>query len=274
MYNFMNKIVFSILFIFALILMPGAGESFVPQAPHLLHLVIEKIKQPVGIEAYQTKTVLNHSGVLREFDDIEEKLIYVFPNQFRAQIISETQSGFTVESDFQFIKVMNGQVVSVEKSPIDLYTDILLYRDHESLLKQLVLAGIDTQTVTFQRYNDLICYVIGRPTAGLWIDKETLFPIKYVIEKKGWAVEFIYGNWQRISKTWYPMTGSVLLDNQLFATINVKNFELKSQKSSSLFNFDQIKLMYPGNEVESSSDKASQVDELDKGIENFKNLYE
>lgn len=274
MYKYMNKRVSLIFFIVVFILMPGAGEAFIPQAPHLLHLVIQKIKQPVGIEAYQTKTILSHTGNQEDSHDINEKLIYVFPNQLRSQIISDSQTGFCVESDYKFIKVMNSRVVSVEKSPMDLYTDILLYRDHETLLKQLDSAGVDTQSVSFQRYEGIICYLIGTPESGLWIDKETFLPVKYVVKKNDWVVEFVYGNWQRMSKTWYPMTGSIYLDKQLFATIAVKNFILKSQKDTALFDFEQIKLMYPENEVDSSPEKGLRVDELDKSLENFKNLYE
>lgn len=273
MYKNMKKQAYLIFFIWVLILMPGSGEAYIPQAPHLLHLVVQKIKQPVGIEAHQIKTVLTHEGSEQRFNDIEEKLIYVFPNKLRSQNISDAQTGFTVESNFKFIKVINGQVVSREKSAVDLYTDILLYRNHESLLKQLVSAGIDTQKVSFQRYEGIICYLIGTPESGLWIDKETFFPVRYVVKKNNWTVEFVYNNWQLLSKTWYPMSASIYLDGQLLVTIAVKNFVLTSQASSKMFDIEQIKLMYPVNE-EAVSVRKIQDEALDKGLENFKKLYE
>jgi len=276
----MGKRFFLIFFVLFFILAPGLGEAFVPQTPHLLYLVIEKIKQPAGIEAYQTQTVLNYQDSEKGYSTLEEKLIYAYPNRLRSEFISDTLTSFSVESDFKFVKVMHGVIVSQEKSLVDLYTDILLYRDYESLLNQLILAGIDTEKVSFQRYNDTICYVIGRSTAkgkpfpSLWIEKDTFFPIKYVVEKNGRQVEFFYGNWQRVSKTWYPMQVRIFLDNQLFSMINVRHFNLNSGASSSLFDIAHMKRLYPENESDSLDENSKQVDELDKRLEDFKKLYE
>ncbi|MCK4767467.1 MAG: hypothetical protein KAS28_03690 [Desulfobacula sp.] len=262
-----------IFFILFFILAPGTGEAFVPQTPHLLHLVVGKIKQPVGIEAFQTRKILNYENTGKDFAELGEKLIYLYPNRLRSEIISDTMTSFSVESDFKFIKVMDGVIVSHDKSLVDLYTDILLYRDHESLLNQLALTGIDTEKVSFQRVNDTICYVIGRPLekgkpfAGLWIAKDSFLPIKYVVEKNGWLAEFFYNNWQRVSKTWYPMQGSIFLDNQLFAMVYVESVNLKSGFPSSLFDIERIKRSHPQNDPGS-------FEEHDERIENFKKLYE
>jgi hypothetical protein len=267
-------------FILICILMPGLGEAFVPQAPHLLHLVIEKIKQPVGIEAFQTKKIFNATDTEKGGIELEEQLTYAYPNKFRSEIISDTLTSFSVESDFKFVKVMDGVIVSLDKQLVDRYTDILLYRDPESLLNQLDLAGIDTQKVSFQRYNDIICYVIGSPLAkgtpfsGFWIEKDTLLPLKYEVEKNGWRVEFFYRNWQRVSKTWYPMQVSIFLDNQLFAMVDVRNFRLNLSAPLSLFDIEHIKRLYPVNDPKSLNENSKQVDELDKRLEDFKKLYE
>ncbi|WP_299978791.1 hypothetical protein [Desulfobacula sp.] len=269
----MKKRFFPTFFLLFFILASGTGEAFVPQTAHLLHLVVGKIKRPAGIEAFQTQKVLNYEDTEKDFLELGEKLIYSYPNRLRSEIISDTMTSFSVESDFRFIKVMDGIIVSHDKSLVDLYTDILLYRDHESLLNQLVLAGIDTEKVSFQRYNDTICYVIGRslekgkPFAGLWIEKDSFLPIKYVIEKNGWMAEFFYNNWQRVSKTWYPMQVSIFLDNHLFAMIHVKSVNLKSGFPPLLFDIDHIERSYPQNDPDS-------FDEHDKRIENFKKLYE
>lgn len=44
------------------ILLAGKGEAFVPQTPHLLHLMIQKIKQPAGMVVHQTRNVMDVSG--------------------------------------------------------------------------------------------------------------------------------------------------------------------------------------------------------------------
>lgn len=262
------------------ILASGVSEAFVPQTPYLLHLVMEKIKKPVGMEVFQTKKIVNKQDMETGFIDIEEKLIYLYPDRFRSDVISEAMTSFCVESDFRFIKVMDGVTISHEKSLTDQYSDILLYRDPESLLNQLALAGVDTQKVSFQRYDKTICYVIGRPLekgkpfAGLWIEKETLFPIRYLVEKNGRPVEFLYKNWKKVSKSWYPGQVYIFLDNQLFCVIDVKRIELKSDFLQSLFDIEHIEQLYPKKIGNSFNENSKQVEELDKRMEEFKKLYE
>ena len=276
----MKKRFFSTFFVLFFILMRGMAEAFVPQAPHLLHLVVEKIKQPVGIEAFQTKKIINYQDTQKEYIELNEKLIYEYPNRLRSEIISDTITSFTVESNFRFIKVMDGVIVSHDKLLVDLYTDILFSRDYESLLTQITLAGVDTDKVSFQRYNDTICYVIGRPFSkgesfsGLWIEKDTIFPIRYVVEKNGLKAEFLYHNWQRFSRTWYPMQVSIFLDNKLFATVDLRSLDLKSGASQSLFDIGYIERLYPVNNSDPLVENTKQVDELDKRLEDFKKLYE
>ncbi|MCK5836166.1 MAG: hypothetical protein KAH09_02780 [Desulfobacula sp.] len=266
--------------ILSFILLSGVGEAFVPQTSHLLHLVLKKIKQPVGIEAVQTKKILNYQNTEKGVVELEERLIYRYPNQFRVEVVSDTQTRFSVESDGGFIQVADGVTVSHEKSLVDLYTDVLLYRDLDSLLNQLVLAGIDTTRVLFQRQNDTICYVIGRPGAngtsfaGLWIEKETFLPIKYVVEKNGWMVEFLYRNWQLVSRTWYPRQVHIFLDHQLFGIIDVNQIDLRSDSPPALFDIEHIEQLYPPQYPDALDEHSKQVDELDQRMEEFKKLYE
>jgi len=270
------------------ILFTGSAQAFVPQTPHLLHLVNQKIKEPVGLEVHQVRKVIDSSaigeqGVQTETKTIElnEKLVYDFPARLRSEILLDKSSRFYVESGSQFIKISDGVAVSLKKSPVDFYTDILLYRDHKSLLRQLVLAGVDTEKVTFQRLDNKLCYFIGQPPAGspkkfqgLWIEKDSFFPVLYVIKKNTWTLAFHYKNWQRVSKTWYPMQISIFVDDQLFVDIEVQTFELKSTFSSELFDVDYIQQRYPAKNRYEGQEASGEIDELEKQIENFRKLYE
>ncbi|MFH2058350.1 MAG: hypothetical protein ABIJ59_05575 [Pseudomonadota bacterium] len=270
-----------ILSILFLTLQPATGRAFVPQTPHLLQLVVQKIKHPAGIQTFQKKTIVDRKSPEEKGILFQEELIYKYPDQLRSEAKSETMTSLSVESEYKFIKVINGEIVSRDKSPIDLYTDILLYRNHESLLGQMVLAGIDVTKVGFKRYKDTICYVIGQPGekgqpfAGLWIEKDTFFPVKYAVKKNDWIVEYLYLNWQKISRTWYPMQIDILLDNQLFATIEVNNIALESDFSPSIFDISHIEQLYPEKQGPHDFNQGSKKhDELDKRIEEFKKLYE
>jgi len=245
-----NKLLLPFFLLFSFLL-SGTSAAFVPQAPHLLYLVMQKIKQPVGIEAFQTKKSFNYENSEDIYVELEEKLLYLYPNQLRLQILSEVTTNFYVESDFEYVKISDGAVVSRDKPLVEQYTDILLYRDHETLLPQLALSGIDTSKVSFQRYDDKICYVIGRSQEkgknfpGLWIEKETFLPVRYVIEKNSQRVEILYYNWQKVSRTMYPMQIYIFFNDKFFAMIDVKTFDLRSDFSPALFNIDHIGSLYP-----------------------------
>jgi outer membrane lipoprotein-sorting protein len=300
--NILKQTLSILLFAAFCILLPGKGEAFVPQTPHLLHMMIQTIKLPSGMQVHQTRNITGVSGRKTGPDaetgsepvtepgsepetktiPVDEKLVYLFPGKFRSDIMSGTVSQFYVESDSQFVKVADGEIVSTLKSPVDFYTDPLLYRDHESLFDQLTLAGVDTQKVTFQRLDKKICYFIGQPpfdkkeSPGLWIDKETLFPVRYVIEKNGWKVVFQYGNWHRVSRTWYPLETTIWVDDQVFAKINVTQVELASGFPAALFDVNQIQGQYPARKRLQEKEAAvpDGFDELDRQMENFRKLYE
>lgn len=273
------KIKFLFIFLFA-VLIPGLCGAFVPETPHLLYMVMEKIKRPVGIEVYQTKKIINYNSIETESVELDEKLSYAFPNQFRSQMLSPDFSGFTVESNFEFIKVMDGKTVSRKKSNIDRYADVLLYRDYRELMYMLDRDGVDTTDVSFQRYKDTICYVIGRPPeigknhAGLWIEKDTFFPLKYVIHNNDLIVAFYYDEWQQVSKTWYPMRIRIFMDDQMFAVIQAKQVNLKKIELNTRFDIRYLAKLYPENITQPSDEEKDPVDELDQQIENFKKLYE
>lgn len=274
-----KTIVFFLTFFF--ILQSGPGEAFVPQTPHLLYLVLEKIKKTKGLEAVQFKTVYDSDVPDEERVSIQEKITFLFPDKFRSETLSGAVPGFSVEHGSSFIKVSRGQTISRDKSPIDLYTDVLLLRNYEDLEKRLIKNGINTAEVSFDRYQDTICYVIGgpkpedyQPFASLWIEKDTLFPVRYVVERNGWLVQCLYSRWEKISKTWYPMHVTVFVDDQLFASIDVTDITLEPDTEDTLFDIAQIIRMYPENNSDLINEEARQVQELEKHIEEFKKLYE
>ncbi|WP_022664149.1 hypothetical protein [Desulfospira joergensenii] len=295
-----NVICFILISAFCLFLPLEKTEAFVPRAPHLFYMVIQKIKQPAGLITLQTRKIIRApQGSDPQMDEPEasvlpgskipgpgtpvpgsitlnEKLIYAPPDRLRVEVSSPDSIGFYVESDAGFIKVLNDKTIALEKSPLDFYTDVLLYRDYESLELKLAAEGIDTERVAFRRYGDRICYVVGRPLEkgkpfpGLWIEKESFFPVRYILIKKGWALEFRYENWQQVSRTWYPMETDIFMDGQKIAEIRVSHVELASGFSPDLFEVEGLKNTYPGADTR-SPDK---IRDLDRQLEEFKKLYE
>ena len=307
----MQKNVLISFLVFIVLLTAGSrGEAFVPQTPHLLHLVISKIKTPVGMVVYQTRHITESvQGPLVPSDGeidlsidqsqtensgepgpssldqpaaqpVWETLTYSFPTSLRSDIMTDTGLRFYALSESGFVKVDGGMVSAMEKPAVDYYTDPLLHRDYEIMAQALVLAGVNTEKVTFQRLDGQICYFIGQPPVdqaqmpGLWIDKESFFPVRYLIRKKKRVVDIRYGNWQRVSRTWYPMETRILVDGDLFVDIVVNRFELKSGFSPALFDVDKILSQYPVQGGAPDHGNENRIENLDGDIEDFSKLYD
>lgn len=243
-------------FFLALLLVSGclfskSVPAFVPQPEHLLYMVSQRIKIPAGLEIEQTRKQLYYDAVDDGVVETLENLYYHFPGRLRIQQVFPARNNFSIINNSRYIKVANGMIASRDPHITDLFSDVLLYRDYESLLNRLALVNIDTDKVSFQRDGDTICYVIGTTrhfpdeTPGLWIEKQTFLPVKYVVEKNGKKVVFLYKNWQKVSKTFYPMQVHIFVDNRLTAMIQVNSIQLKSRFQSRLFRIEQIENLYP-----------------------------
>ncbi|MCG8688876.1 MAG: hypothetical protein MI892_28660 [Desulfobacterales bacterium] len=280
-----RSIVFLVIFVF---LMAGTrGEAFVPQTPHLLHLVVNKIRRPQGMTVSQTRKITSPTNVAEQTEPapdiyLPETLTYFFPEHLRSDIRSGQVNRFYLLSDKGFVKVKEGRITALEKSLGEYYTDPLLYRDYEVFTRVLTESGIDTEKVTFQRLEGKICYLIGQPAygsdemPGLWIEKDSFFPVRYLVKKGNRTVDIRYGNWQRVSRTWYPVETRILVDGILFAEIGVNQFELTSGASNQLFDIDAVLQQYPRALEKGPENTAHDgaIENLDKDVDEFSKLYD
>jgi len=295
---------------FLLLFLPGPVMSYVLPGPHILELMTASIKKPTGLVVYQKRTVMKvqepenlHLDIQEPEDplvyivepedpgiyiqepevlqiDIQETLWYSFPGNFRSESVSDAHEKISVFSDGNYLVISNGTLVAKKESPAERYTDILLFRDRVSLEQRLESSGIDVNVSSLQRYENTICYVVGdlrdkkNPASSLWVDKETFFPVRYIVRKNNWDVEIVYRNWHKVSRTWYPMEISIFLDKTPFSLINVNYFELKSNISRSLFDIDQLMTIYPESKGFQVEDEPESADDIQQSIQDFKRLYE
>ncbi|THB75891.1 MAG: hypothetical protein D3926_19320 [Desulfobacteraceae bacterium] len=261
-------------------LWPVGASAFIPTAPHLLDLVIKKIRQPVGMTVLQHRQVINANDPELAVTRIEEGLYYRFPGNLRSEIIKGPSYGIFVRSHEEFLKIQDGYVISLEKSLSDLYNDILIFRERETLSNYLEASGIDLELTSLQRFNDLIMFVIGRPPeAGqvfnsLWVDQDTFLPRKLILHKEGTLVEIYYDEWERFSKTWYPMQVTIFFNQELYSLIKASEVQLNSDIPVSMFDINALVDLYPQSVVTQSKTTLEEVEELDRKIEEFEKLFE
>ena len=256
--------------------------------PNLLEMMVAAVEVPEGLAVAQDREVfVSDSGRVPEHRVIKEKLLYRPPFMMRSDILSRVQSGFFVETEHEFIQVIQGRVKAGSKGMLDMYTDVLLCRDAVALEKKLSARGIDIGTVTLQLYDDKACFKIGRSLekngvlSGFWVEKERLFPVRYVVQIRGWTVDCRYEDWQKTGEVWYPEKTTVFLDGNEAVRIWVTRFEVKPDIALSLFDVDavQSKYSFPSNDAGIRPDSSGMqglpdMDELFKQIDAFKDLYE
>ena len=233
------------------------GEAFVPQTPHLLHMVVRKIKRPTGIQCLQTRTTVSEFGETVFI----ETLKFDFPGQFRSEVRmpdSDAVLETTIQSDTDFVKSIAATQVVTEKRLVDHGIDILLYRDPLRMTREMLKAGVDVDTGALRRYQDRICYVIGDPTrdplafSSLWIEKESLLPLRYLLKQGETLVEFRYGNWQKLGRGWYPTETDILLNGKEFTRIRVEDVRLVAGFPSELFDVSGIQMVPSDDAVDNS----------------------
>ncbi|HCY86757.1 MAG TPA: hypothetical protein DHV36_16625 [Desulfobacteraceae bacterium] len=279
-----KKAIISFLVVLFVLSLGSRGEAFVPQTPHLLHLVIQKIKTPTGMVVYQTRQIakVDGEGTGEDMADaVSERLSFAFPSALRSEISSKNGTAFTVQSGNRFVRVENGRVTATVRPIADFYTVPMLLRDYAMMAAHLDAVGIDTQKVTFQRLDGGVCFFVGKPAggsdpeSGFWVDKDTLFPVRYKVTRSGRTVDVRYHNWHRVSRTWYPMETSIQVDGQPFADIRVSRFELKPGFSADRFDVDGVLAAYPVQNGMAGEDEArEQIDGLDKEIDDFSKLFD
>ena len=240
------KKISSALFIIVFILFTGArAHAFVPQTPHLLDMVVKKIKRPMGLTCHQVRMEIIEDGT--EEPLTSETLFYDFPEHLRTESDypnpEDVQERWVrIFSDIGFVKLKDGAVFSWNKALEDHENDLLLYREPQRMTQELEKVGIDISYGVFRRDEEgVIYYVVGRPGEdpssypSLWVEKDTLFPARYILEKDGKKMAFHYKNWQRFQRSWYPMETLILVDDVPTARIRVENVKLKAGFPSAFF---------------------------------------
>jgi outer membrane lipoprotein-sorting protein len=237
----------------------------------------EIIESPVNPANQKEKTNRELSYI-----EMTEKLWFSYPDKFRSESVNGRHDMICAESKGRFVKIIDEFIESKEKSPVDLYTDILLFRQPESLTKRLKAAGVETNLSSLKRHNDKIYFVVGvppgeeKPSSSLWVEKDSLLPERYTIYKNGLFVDIFYKDWKKVSRTWYPLKITAFLDGILFFEAKTEKFELEADFAKDLFNVKRLISIFPesGNSDNKSGTIKNESEEIEKSITDFKKIYE
>jgi hypothetical protein len=263
--------------------MPGAvGEQDPatekePVAP--LNTAADDIPAVQKLEAHQEAPAME----TREF---EGTLRYVFERAFRSDAKSPDSEQIHISTAVgRTLTIIDGNIVPETFSRFNLFKDILLYRSREAFAERLLQLGIDVSISSLGRFEDKIAFVLGanypdESVNQVWIDKETLLPLRLIIRGIAGAdhsdkVEIRYLIWWKIDETQYPSRIEFYQDGDLVRVSQAKNFEVDATFSEDLFNIDRLKTVYPRAPLNPiTNEPAEEPSEIQKTIEEFKRIFE
>jgi len=217
--------------------------------------------------------------------EFESTLRYVFSRAFRSDARSADSEHIHVSVDGRTLTIIDNNIVPDVVNRFDFFKDILLYRSREALADRLLQLGVDLSITTLGRFEDKIAFVLGgkypdETTNQLWIDKDTLLPIRLIIRGVYGAdntdkVEIRYLVWWKIGETRYPSKMEFYQDENLVRATQAQSFEENALFSEELFDIEYLETVYPRAAVQPiPAEVVEEPSEVQKTIEEFKRIFE
>jgi len=283
MYNYLKN-AFVIIFCFAMVLCCWTPTNcYVLQGPHLLDLMIKEYGRAKRLLVSQKLIFYNSSRQIGAVK-INETLSYVFPEEFRSDILSENTQKIHVVSKDRTLTIIDGKIADDFQSVFDIYKDLILYRSRILLQKRLDMLGVDGSISSLGRFRGKIVYIVGaqypdESAPQIWLNKDTFRPVRWIISKKAGngrqdTTEFRYVEWKRFDNNWYPMRIEIYQNNTLLREIVVDHVEINPSFSEDLFNIKQLQSTYmeagPSEQKQRDSERLTEIQKI---IEEFKKIY-
>ncbi len=182
-----------------------------------------------------------------------ERMLFQAPGAMRRE--SDLPDGTRVELrvDDKTVTRQAGQPDKAGKAAADLLFDLINAappldpdRAVERLLRDLKLLGVNTEVVSFARFDGRIAYLVGSKPweldkPQLWLDKDTLLVARVVMVQKGDGAalkrtDVRYLGWgSPIGGVWFPSSIEVWVDDKLARRTSVSQVDRNIAFDATLF---------------------------------------
>jgi outer membrane lipoprotein-sorting protein len=263
-----------------------SAEAYVLEGPHVLDLMTRK-KSPPHTLLVEQQLIIEDPTLSNQPIELEETLRYSFPDTFRADTQHELTHRILVVARNQALTVVDGQIISNQQGRFDHYKDVLLYNSRHLLHQALIAQHVDVGQTSLGRWDDHIVVVIGaqypdESVSQLWVDKELFLPLRWIIvapdspvDQEANRLEFIYRDWRKINKVWYPMQIETTLNQKRIRMVRVKTVKKNPVLDAELFSISNMMNLYTPAEPEAPQTQTdSELDEVDRTIEDFRKKFE
>jgi hypothetical protein len=264
-----------------------SAVGYVLQGPHVLELMARNLSGASTLRVDQQVTVQDPE-ISSEPVVMEETLNYIFPAQFRSEIVQQNSRRIQVVDNAETLTVIDDHISPNPPNRFDRYKDLLLYNTPELLQKTLALSGVDVGTTTLGRSGDQIVYVIGahypdESVSQLWVDKDQFLPLRWLTVRQGLTPadtgdhwEFVYSAWQKVDGVMYPFSIETFHNGQCIRRIRVTRVAANAVIDKQLVDIAHLRSIYQVTEapVPGQSPPGSGMDEVQRTIDEFKKKFE
>jgi len=204
------------------------------EGPHVLYLVAKAYGKIAALQVNQKLIV--YPQLPEAFPEVfDETAIYVMPDRFRADLVTETRQHIYLEVGDRSLTLMDGRLIE-EPLPFLHYQRVLRSRTQPQLMRTLNQMGVETAISSLGRVAETVVYVLGarypdESVTQLAVNKETFFPLRLLlvdgepgIENR--RLEIFFYNWQKVQSGWFPFQIVFFLDGRLVREIRVANMRL------------------------------------------------
>ncbi len=254
-------------------------HAYVLPGPYLLKLMTQNLGIANRLLVTQ-KLVLHDDNPNMSADELSETLKFKFPKTFRSDIVSENIQRIRILSDRSVFTVVDGKISDEPENSYDHYKDLILFRSREILQERLSNLGVDVKVTSFGRFQGRPAYVLGaqypdETLPQVWLDKKTFLPFRWIITGNATQnLEVLYLDWKKLNRTWYPMRIEFFSNGNLVREIHVQDIKVNPSFQADLFDIQQLKSLYPQDApAEPKNGDKEELDEVQKTIDEFKNIY-
>jgi len=254
-------------------------HAYVLPGPYLLKLMTQNLGIANRLLVTQ-KLILHDDNPDMSADELSETLKFKFPKTFRSDIVSENIQRIRIVSDRIVFTVIDGKVSDEPENSYDHYKDLILFRSREILQERLSNIGVDVKVTSLGRFQGKPAYVLGaqypdETSPQVWLDKKTFLPFRWIMARNATQnLEVLYLNWKKLNRTWYPMRIEFFSNGNLVREIRVQDIKVNPSFQADLFDIQQLKSLYPQDApAEPKNGDKEELDEVQKTIDEFKNIY-
>jgi len=268
-------------YIIGILIMAISANAYVMPGKQM----IEEMAKHLG----STKTLSAvHSFIMNNQDyndgqplELEEKVIYQFPNALHSEILMNNKQKLHVVSSRGAVTIIDDILSDEPHTTFDLYKYLLLERDKSMITRRLTQSGINIKTSSYGKFEKKAVYVIGakfpdQTVPQLWLEINTFRPCRWIVTPGGYgqSLEIVYRNWKQISKdVWYPEKIEYLQDTNVLVEINLKSHKIDIKVTKELFDISYYRQMFPAK-TSYDSPYETDMDEVNKTIRNFQRTFE